>query len=294
MTTSAPSSVEPLDQPRVQRRHVRLDRGHAGLLHEPEAGDAGVDVRHRRRSRVEAAGRRVGRVVGDVHLEDVLVGEPAGLRRRQPREHLAPHPEKAEAGGGEQVLDRSARDEVGTERAHVDLDRARRLVAVGENERPVRVGDLGDRRHVVAVARAIRDRRAADEGGALVDRLGESLGRDRPVGVGTHVHHLGAAKLLRVGDLADRRELVLADHDAVAAAALERERRDDAVDALRDGGRHRHLVGIAVEQARRSPRGQPPSARPRTPTRRRSRPSRRGTPRRPRAPGATALPGSRS
>jgi len=35
-------------------------------------------------------------------------------------------------------------------------------------------------------------------GGALVDRLGETLGGDRPVGVGTHVHHLGAAKLLRV------------------------------------------------------------------------------------------------
>ena len=62
------------------------------------------------------------------------------------------------------------------------------------------------------------------------------------------MHHLGAAQLLRVRDLADRRELVLADHDAVAAAALERERRDDAVDALRDGGRHRDLVGVAVEQ----------------------------------------------
>ena len=113
---------------------------------EPEPGDPGVDVRHRRRARVEAAGRRVRRVVGDVHLEDVLVGEPAGLRRRQPREHLAPHPEEAEAGRGEQVLDRPARDEVGTERAHVDLDRARRLVAVGEHERAIRVGGLGDRR----------------------------------------------------------------------------------------------------------------------------------------------------
>ena len=112
----------------------------------------------------------------------------------------------------------------------------------------MRVGDLGDRRHVVAVAGAVRDRRAADEGRALVDRLGEALGRDRPVGVGTNVHHLRAAELLRVGDLADGRELVLADHDAVAAAALERQRRDDAADALRDGGRHRHLVGVAVEQ----------------------------------------------
>ena len=190
----------------------------------------------------------MGRVVGDVHLEDVLVGEPAGLGRHQAAEHLAPHPEEAEAGGGEQVLDRSARDEVGTERAHIDLDRPRRLVAVGEHERAACMRDLGDRRDVVAVAGAIRDGRAADERRALVDRLGEALGRDRAVGVGTHVHHLGAAELLRVSDLTDRRELVLADHDAVAAAALERERRDDAVDALRDGGRHRHLVGLAVDQ----------------------------------------------
>ena len=222
VTTSAPSSSRPAISRVFSAAHVRLDRRHARLLDEPEPGDAGVDVRHRRRARVEAAGRRVGRVVGDVHPEDVLVGEPAGLRRHQPGEDLAPHPEKAETGRGEQVLDRSARDEVGTERAHVDLDRPGRLVAVGEDERSVRVGDLGDRGDVVAVARAIRDRRAADESGALVDRLGEALGRNRAVGVGPHVHHLGAAQLLRMGDLADRRELVLADHDPVAAAALER------------------------------------------------------------------------
>ena len=62
------------------------------------------------------------------------------------------------------------------------------------------------------------------------------------------MHHLRAAELLRVGDLADGRELVLADHDPVAAAALERQRRDDPADALRDGRRHRDLVGVAVEQ----------------------------------------------
>ena len=173
--------------------------------------------------------------------QPVCVGSQAG-------KHLAPHPEEAEPRRGEQVLDRAAGDEVGAERAHVDLDRPRCLVAVGEHERAVRVRHLGDRGHVVAVPRAVRDRRAADERRALVDRLGEALGRDRPVGVGAHVHDLGAAELLGVGDLADRRELVLADHDAVAAAALEGERRDDAVDALRDGRRHRHLVGLAVDQ----------------------------------------------
>ena len=61
------------------------------------------------------------------------------------------------------------------------------------------------------------------------------------------MHDLGAAELLRMGDLADGGELVLADHDAVAAPALERERRDDAVDAQR-GRRHGHLVRLAVDQ----------------------------------------------
>ena len=68
------------------------------------------------------------------------------------------------------------------------------------------------------------------------------------VRLGTDVHDLGAAQLLRVGDLADGRELVLADHDPGAAAALERQRRDDPADALRDGRRHGDLVGLAVEQ----------------------------------------------
>src|SRR5262249_48180669 len=60
---------------------------------------------------------------------------------------------------------------------------------------------------------------------------------------------------LRVGDLADRGELVLRDHDAGAAAALERQRADDPADALRDGRRYRHLVGVRAKQSReRGPR----------------------------------------
>ena len=49
--------------------------------------------------------------------------------------------------------------------------------------------------------------------------LREALGRDRTVLARTHVDDLCAAQLLRVGDLADRRELVLADHDPVPLAA---------------------------------------------------------------------------
>ena len=167
---------------------------------------------------------------------------------RQSREHLTTDPEEAEPGAREQVLDRPARDEVGAERANVELDRPDRLVAVGEDERAVRVGRLGDSGDVVAVARAVGDRRAADEGGSLVDRRCELLGRDRAVGLGSHVHDLRAAQLLRVGDLAHGRELVVADHDPVSATPLEGKCGDDPADTLRDRRRHRDLVGPAVEQ----------------------------------------------
>ena len=59
----------------------------------------------------------------------------------EPRTQRKPRP-----GRGEQVLDRAARDEVGPERARVELDRADGLVAVGQHERALRVRDLGDRR----------------------------------------------------------------------------------------------------------------------------------------------------
>ena len=52
---------------------------------------------------------------------------------------------------------------------------------------------------------------------SLVDRLVEPLERDLRA-VGGHDVHLGAAQLLRVPDLADRRELEVADHDLAAAS----------------------------------------------------------------------------
>jgi hypothetical protein len=76
--------VEAREQPVDEAADVRLDRGYPDVLDDPHPGEARVDVRHGRRPGVEAprvAGRRV---VGDVHPEDVLVGEPAGLRREQP------------------------------------------------------------------------------------------------------------------------------------------------------------------------------------------------------------------
>ena len=139
---------------------------------------------------------------------------------------------------------------------HVELDRARRLVAVREHERSTGVGDLGDRGDVVPVARSVRDRRAADERRPLVDGLRKALDGDRAVRLGPHVDDLGAPQLLCVSDLADRGELVLADDDAVAPAALERQRRDDPAHPLGDRGRDGDLVRLAVQQ-----RGEPRTGR---------------------------------
>ena len=162
--------------------------------------------------------------------------------------NLGPHPHEAETGGPQQVLDRPTRDGIGTERADVELDRAACLVAVGQHDRARGVRRLGDRGHVVPVAGAVGERRAADERRSLVDRLGKPLRRDRAVAVGPDVHDLRSAQLLRMGDLADRRELVLGDHDPVPLTA-QVERGHQPADALRDRGRDRDVVRVGVERA---------------------------------------------
>ena len=165
------------------------------------------------------------------------------------RWQLRPHPHEAEAGGAKQVLDGAARDRVRAERPDVELDRTARLIAVGKHERPRLVRRGRDRGDVVAVPGAVRDRRAADKRRPLVDRLGEPLGVDRPVGPGPDVHDLGAAQLLRVRDLPNRRKLVLADHDPVPLP-VERQRGDKRAHTLRDRRRHRDVVGPGVEEPR--------------------------------------------
>ena len=141
-----------------------------------------------------------------------------GLCREKLGAELRPKPHEAEARRAEQVLHRAAGDDVRTQRPHVDLERADRLVAVGEKERAARVRQLRDRADVVAVARAEGHGRAAHERRPLVDRVREALEGDAAVGLGPDVDDLGAAKLLRVRDLPDGRELVLADDDPVPLA----------------------------------------------------------------------------
>ena len=163
----------------------------------------------------------------------------------------ASDPHEPEPGRAEQVLDGAACDDVGAERCDVELDRPARLVAVRQHERAGRTRRVADRRDVVAVTGAVGERRAADERRPLVDRLDEPLGRDRPVRLRPHVDNLRATELLRVRDLPDRRELVLADHDPVARP-VERERRDQRAHALRDGRRDRDVVRSCVQKPRDS------------------------------------------
>ena len=65
-----------------------------------------------------------------------------------------------------------------------------------------------------------------------------------PSAPGRHVDDLGAAQLLRVRDLADRRELVLA-RSRSGSAPVERQRGDERAHALRHRGRHGDVVGVA-------------------------------------------------
>ena len=176
VATVAPSSSSPSSRRSREPLTCASTAGTPASSRMPSAGDARVERGHRRRAGVEAPGASVRGVVGDRHREDVLVGEPAGLRRNEPSVDLRPDPHEAEPGRAEQVLDGAARDDVGAERPHVELDRAAGLVAVGKHERARGVRDLGDRGDVVPMPRAVRERRAADERRALVDRLREPLG----------------------------------------------------------------------------------------------------------------------
>ena len=172
--------------------------------------------------------------------QPVCVGR--SVRRRDSRIHMKPRPaEPSRYLTVPPVID------VRAERADVELERADGLVAVRQEERAGRVRELGHRRHVVPVTRPEGHGRAADERGPLVDLGGEALERDAPVVLGADVDDLGAAELLRVRDLPDRRELVLADDDAVPLAR-EVESGHERADSLRDRGGDGDVVGRGVQE----------------------------------------------
>ena len=116
--------VEPVEQMSVEREHVLACRRDPDLLHQLDAGDAGIDGRNRRRARLEARSGPRRRVVGVIHGEDVLVGEPAGLRRPDAFDEVAPAVEEAEPRRPEQILEDTRAEKVDAERGNVDGQRA--------------------------------------------------------------------------------------------------------------------------------------------------------------------------
>ena len=244
----------------------------------------GVDRGHRRRARLEAPRRRRGRVVVDVHREDVLVGEPAGRRRPGPLPELAAAVEERESGRAEQVLEDAGGEEVDVELLHVDRHRADRLVGVEQHERAAARGRC---------ARPSAGRRPSRPSGSetcVVETSSVSSSIAGSSSSGCDVGHARAARLLRVPDLADRRELEVGEDDLRAGREPEpaRERGDAGRERRRDGD----LVRLGVDQAGERGRARPPCARPSSPTARPSRPSRGGSPRTSGAPRPRARPAS--
>ena len=89
VTTVGADLLEPAEQAVDEAGDVRLDRRGTRLLDDADTGNPRVERRNRRRARVEPPRGPVRRIVGDRHREDVLVGEPARLRRDELLAHLA-------------------------------------------------------------------------------------------------------------------------------------------------------------------------------------------------------------
>ena len=172
--------VDACDQPLVEGVHMLAGLGDPDLHHQLHRRDSGVDVRDRRCPGLEAARGTRRRVVVDVHLEDVLVGEPAGLRRQQAFGEAGPRPHETEPGRAEQVLEDPGGEHVDAERADIERIGADRLVGVEDDERAALVRDARDLLDVEPRAVAVADRGDRDDSSALVDRLLEPLDRDRP------------------------------------------------------------------------------------------------------------------
>ncbi len=119
-----------------------------------------------------------GRVVAVVHLEDVLVGEPAGRGRPDALDDLAPRVEEGEAGRAEQVLEHAGGEEVDAQLLHVERQRAGALVRVQHDERAALVRDARDLLHVDARAVPVADVRDRDDRRVVVDLALEALERE--------------------------------------------------------------------------------------------------------------------
>ena len=133
VTTSRPAPSRPWMNRVIKPATCASIAGHPGLLDDPAALSSprrcwvpGVCPRRNAARRARANSRRCpcGRCPRP-RTSPVCVGSEAAPERCRERT-------ETETGRGQQILDGSGRDEIGAERPHVELDRARRLVAVGE------------------------------------------------------------------------------------------------------------------------------------------------------------------
>ena len=250
---------------------MRLDRRHPCLLDDAHASETGVDVRDRRRS---GSKRRASAPVSSRRCPSGRCPRP----RTSPSGSAAsrscssaPYVHEREPGRGEQVLDRARCQQVDAERTRRRAGSLRPPGSCRRGKRALLVREAGDLGDVEPVAGAVRDRGAADERRALVDRLGEALERDAAVGSGRTWTTSAPRELLRVGDLTDRRELELGDDDPVpprsSGSALTRlltACETEVVTATSSGS-------AAMRRAKGA--RAPPPARPSAPTPRRAGPS---------------------
>ena len=293
VATVARRSARPSSSRWLSSFDVRPGLRDADRAQELDPGDAGVDGRNRRSAVLEAPRRGVGRVVPDVHLEDVAVREPTG-RRRPDRVRASRAARRGSASPAEPsryFTVPAARKSTPSERTSIGSG-ARRLVGVEQHERAALVREPDDGLDVEQRSRAVGDVRHGDEQRVVVDRAPERVQRRQPALVGPEVHDAGAPQLLRVPDLPHGRELEVGrDHGrppAVAHARRERAERG------RERGGDRDLVRIGVHESGEARARGLGALDPAAPTARPSRPSRAGTPRTPRGRPSRARPASTS
>ena len=168
-------------------------------------------------------------------------------------DELASAVEESEPGRAEQVLENARAEEVDAELLDVNRQRADRLEGVEEHERSPLVCEVDDLAHVDHRPVAVADVSDRDEQRVVVDRALEVLERDRAVVRSRNVLDTRTARLLRVPDLADGRELPVGEDDLRAPRETESacERAHSRGQGRRDGDLVRDRVDEAGEGSAR-------------------------------------------
>ena len=217
----------------VEQAHEQLGLPH-GVVADPVDADLLDDVVARRRRverrHVRCAGQEAPRACRVLELgleaERPRVRLPADERRLERLGQVGADVEPAGARAAAQPLDAPADREVDVQRGHVERHGADRLVGVEHDVRADLVRPLDDRLDVLDAPRLEDHVADRDEQGPLVDRRDDRL-------LVPADDDLGAARLLRLLEVADGREVLLLVHDPPPLAAQVEAREDDRL-----GDRH--------------------------------------------------------